>query len=116
MKVVRCLVLYAAVTVTSAAVASPAESGKQGKDELLTLYLISVAADRCGFAMTAKQADAIDRETKELAERLKLKAWETDALYSEADVQFEKQGPGACDRNGRFAKGFKETLQRLTGP
>lgn len=116
MKALRCLVLYVAVMSASAALAAPAEDSKAGKDELLTLYLISVAADRCGFAMTAKQVDAIDRETKDMVERLKLKAWETDALYSEADVQFEKQGPKACDRNGRFAKGFKETLQRLTGP
>jgi hypothetical protein len=115
MKAVRSLVLYAAVTSASAALAAPAES-KAGKDELVTLYLISVAADRCGFPMTAKQADMIDRETEELAERLKLKSRETDALYSEADVQFEKQGPRACDRDGSFAKGFKETLQRLTGP
>jgi hypothetical protein len=66
--------------------------------------------------MTARQADTIDRVTKALAEKLKLRTRETDALYSEADVKFEQQGPKACDRSGSFAKGFKETLRKLTGP
>jgi hypothetical protein len=116
MKVVHCVAFCVALAATSVAVASPTESSKASKDELLTLYLLSVAADRCGFPITAKQADMIDRETKALAERLKLRARETTALYSEADVKFEQQGPKACDRNGNFAKGFKETLRKLTGP
>lgn len=113
MKLARSLVVIAAVAATSAATASPAE--KAEKEELLTLYLLSVAADRCGFPMTAKQSDAIDRDAKALVEKLKLGANETDAVYSEADVTFEKQGPAACDRNGNFAKGFRQTLQRVTG-
>jgi hypothetical protein len=36
-------------------------------------------------------------------------------LYSDADVAFEKEGPKACDRNGSFAKMYKEMLQKLTG-
>jgi hypothetical protein len=113
MKLVRSLVVIAAVAATSAAAASPAE--KAEKEELLTLYLLSVAADRCAFPMTARQLDAIDRETKALVEKLKLDANENDAVYSEADVKFEKQGPAACDRNSNFAKGFLQTLQRVTG-
>ena len=114
MKVVRSLVLVAAACAVSAAAASPAEN-RAGKDELLTLYLLSVAADLCGFPMTAKQADVIDREVKALVEKMKLGARENDAVYSEADVAFEKQGAAACDRNGNFAKGFRQTLQGLTG-
>lgn len=111
MHVLRCLLL-------SMAMAGPALAGppEGSKDDLLTLYLLSISADRCGFAMTAKQADLIERESRDMAERLKLKARETDAIFSEADMQFEKQGPKVCDRDGRFAKGFRETLQRLTGP
>jgi hypothetical protein len=114
MKVVSSLVLVAAVCAVSAAVASPAQN-KAGKDELLALYLLSVAADRCGFPMTTKQADAIDREVKALVEKMKLGARENDAVYSEADVAFEKQGPAACDRSSSFAKSFRQTLQGLTG-
>ena len=115
MKFVRYLMAGAAVIATSAAAASPTEN-KAGKDELVTLYLLSVAADRCGFPISARQADAIERETKALVEKMKLRPRETNALYSEADVKFERQGPKACDRNGSFAKGFRQTLQRLTGP
>ena len=115
MKLVRSLVLVAAVVPASTVAASPAEN-KGDKDELLTLYLLSVAADRCGCPMTGKQADAIDREAKALAEKLKLAPRDNDAVYSEADVTFERQGPAACDRNGDFAKGFRQALQRLTGP
>jgi len=113
MKFVCGLVLVAAVASASAA-AAPAEKGD--KDELLTLYLLSVAADRCGFPMTRKQADFIDSEAKALVEKLKLGPRENDAVYSEADATFERQGPAACDRNGNFAKGFQRTLQKLTGP
>jgi hypothetical protein len=115
MKLVRSLVVVAAVAGSSAAAASPAE-GKAGKDDLLTLYLLSVAADRCGFPMSGKQADMIDREAKALVEKLKLGARENNAIYSKADVAFERQGPAACDRNGGFAQRFRQTLQRLTGP
>ena len=114
MKLVRSLVMIAAVAATSAAGASSAEN-KTEKEELLTLYLLSVAADRCGFPMTTKQLDAIDRGAKALVEKLKLGANENDAVYSEADIAFEKQGRAACDRNGNFAKGFRQTLQRVTG-
>ncbi len=114
MKFVRSLVVVAALSTASSAFASPA--GKGGKDELLTLYLLSVAADRCGFPMTNKQTDAIEQETKTLVEKLKLGSNENDAVYSEADIAFEKQGAAACDRNGNFAKGFRQTLQSLTGP
>lgn len=115
MKLVRSVVFAAAVAATSAAAASPAES-KAGKDDLVTLYLLSVAADRCGFALTSRQADAIERETRALAEKLKLRQRDNDALYSEADMTFERQGRAACDRNGAFAKGFRQTLQRMIGP
>ena len=115
MKFVCSLVVVAAVTATSAAAASSVEN-KGDRGELLTLYLLSVAADRCGFPMSAKQADAIDREAKALLEKLKLRPRENDAVYSEADVAFERQGPAACDRNGDFAKGFRQALQRVAGP
>lgn len=115
MRFVRCLAVVAAVSAISAAVASPVEI-KSGKDELATLYLLSVAAERCGFPMSARQADTIDREAKALVEKLRLRPRENNALYSEADVKFEQQGAKACDRNGDFANCFRQTLQRLTGP
>ena len=116
MKVVRYIALCAALAAASGALAAASETDKERKDNLLTLYLLSVAADRCGFPMTARQADAVDRVTKSLAESLKLGTRQVTALYSEADIAFEKQGPTACDRSGSFAKMFKETLQKLTGP
>jgi len=116
MKLVRCIAIGAAVMVLSSAAAAPAATDKQGKEELVTLYLVSFAADRCGFPMTARQADAVDREAKALAKRMNLSEDQTDMLYSDADVAFEKQGPKACDRNGSFAKTYKEILQKLTGP
>jgi hypothetical protein len=116
MKFVRSLITIAAVGAASAAAAAAPAENKAGKDELLTLYLLSVAADRCGFAMTSKQSDRIDNEAKALVEKLKLPARENDSVYSEADIAFERQGPAACDRNGDFAKGFVQTLQKLTGP
>ncbi len=114
MKLVRGLAFIAVLSAASAATAAPPD--KNGKDGLLTLYLLSVAADRCGFPMSARQADAIDREAKALVEKMKLGARENDAIYSEADMTFERQGPKACDRNGDFAKGFRQVLQRVTGP
>jgi hypothetical protein len=114
MKFVRSLVLVAMVSTSAAA--APATESRSDKGELLTLYLLSVAADRCGFPLSAKQADSIDREAQALVEKLKLGPRESDAIYSEADVTFERQGPAACDRNGNFAKGFRQTLQRVTGP
>lgn len=116
MKLVRCITLCAAMIAASSVIASPSEKGNKSKEDLVTLYLLSVAAERCGFAMTARQADAIDRAAKSLTESLKLGTRQANALYSEADIAFEKQGPAACDRNGSFAKGFRETLQKMTGP
>lgn len=113
MKRVLSLVIAASIAAATGASAGPEKSDK---DELLTLYLLTVAADRCAFAMSAKQADAIDREAKILVEKMKLGARENDAIYSEADVAFEKQGPSACDRNGKFAKGFQLNLKRVTSP
>jgi hypothetical protein len=113
MKLVRCVVLVAVTAAAAPAGAAPAAENKGDKDELLTLYLLSVAAERCGFTMSGKQADAIDREIKALVQKLQLRPREHDAIYSAADVTFERQ---ACDRNGDFAKGFRETLQRLSGP
>jgi hypothetical protein len=109
--IVACVVLAA-----SNAGAAPAETDKERKDNLLTLYMISLAADRCGFPMTSRQADTVDRTVKSLAADLKLTERQTDAVYSDADVALEKQGPKACDRDGNFAKLYKETLQKLTGP
>jgi hypothetical protein len=47
---------------------------------------------------------------------LKLRTRENNAIYSAADVAFERRGAAACDRNGSFAKDFRQTLERLTGP
>jgi hypothetical protein len=76
---------------------------------------MSIAADRCAFPMTAKQADTLEYASKKLAENLKLRTRENNALYSEADVRFEQQGPSACDRSGDFAKSFRQILQQITG-
>jgi hypothetical protein len=115
MKFVMSLVVIAAVAAASVASAAPTEN-KAVKDELLNLYVLSIAADRCGFPMTNRQSDVLDRETKTLAEKLKMGSDEADAVYSEADITFEKKGHAACDRSGDFAKGFSQTLQKLTGP
>jgi hypothetical protein len=112
MKLVRGLAFLVALAAAPAA-ASPPHKGD--KDGLLTLYLLSVAADRCGFPITSKQADALDREAKALVEKMKLGSRENDAIYSEADLTFERQGPKACDRDSSFAKGFRQTLQKITG-
>jgi hypothetical protein len=114
MKFVRCIVLCAALAVSNARAAAP-EADKEHKD-LLTLYMISLAADRCGFPMTARQSDTVDRAIKSLASQLKLTERQNDGVFSEADIALEKQGPKACDRDGSFAKLYKETLQKLTGP
>ncbi len=116
MKLVCRIVICAVLAMSASAIAAPAETDKQRKDNLVTLYLLSLAADRCGFPMTAQQADTVDRTAKSLAESLKLSERQADAVYSDADVAFEKQGTRACDRNGSFAKTYKETLQKLTGP
>ncbi|MEX0840767.1 MAG: hypothetical protein WD039_00565 [Xanthobacteraceae bacterium] len=116
MKFVRCIMVCAAVAAASPAAATPEETRKWGKDDLITLYLLSVAADRCAFPMTARQADAIDQAARSLAKSLKLGTRQTNALYSQADIEFERQGPDACNRNGDFARTFKETLQKMTGP
>jgi hypothetical protein len=116
MKFVAGVAVCAALATLAGAVAAPADTEKERKEYLLTLYLISLAADRCGFPMTRRQSDALDRATEALAESLKLRDWQTDAIFSEADIAFEKQGPKACDRNGGFARIYKETLQKLTGP
>lgn len=113
MKTAPTLALFAVMSAASIATASPLE--KQAKEDLVTLYLVSIAADRCAFPMTAKQADVLEGASKALAEKLKLRARENDALYSEADIRFEQQGPGACDRSGDFAKGFRQMLQQITG-
>lgn len=113
MKRVLSLVIAMSVAAASGAAAGPEKSDK---DELLTLYLLSIAADRCGFAMSAKQADAIERGAQALMEKMKLGPRENDAVYSEADMAFEKQGASACNRNGNFAKGFQRTLQKVTSP
>jgi hypothetical protein len=115
MKFIHRIVVGAALAAVSSAVAAPAETDKERKDNLVTLYLLSVAADRCGFPMTAKQAATVDRTAKSLAESLRLREDQTDAFYSDADVAFENQGSKACDRNGPFAKLYNETLQKLTG-
>jgi hypothetical protein len=115
MKLVARLLVVAMVAAAWPTAAAP-EDKKGDKEELLTLYLLSIAADRCAFPMTAKQADAIDQGAKTLVDKLKLGARENDAVYSEADVTFERQGRSACDRNGNFAKGFRRTLQRVTSP
>jgi hypothetical protein len=115
MKLVRYIVLGAALTTLSSAFAAPSMADKEGKENIVDLYLISVAADRCGFPMTAKQTDAVDREVKALAQRMNLSEDQNDVLYSEADMAFEKQGPKVCDRDGSFAKMYKAILQKLTG-
>jgi tRNA U34 5-carboxymethylaminomethyl modifying enzyme MnmG/GidA len=115
MKLVRYIVVGAGLAVLPAAAAAPAVVEKQGRENIVNLYLVSVAADRCGFAMTAKQVDAVDREVKALAQRMNLSEDQNDVLYSEADMAFEKQGPKVCDRDGSFAKMYKEILQKLTG-
>ena len=59
--------------------------------------------------MSTRQEDVIDREAKALG------ALENNAIYSKANVAFEWQGLAACDHNGGFANGVRQTLQRLAG-
>jgi hypothetical protein len=106
----------ACAIMASSALAAPPGGGRERKDDLVTLYMISLAADRCGFPMTSQQADSIDRTAKALSANLKLNERQNDAAYSEADAALEKEGPKACERGGSFAKLYKETLQKLTGP
>ncbi|MEA2992621.1 MAG: hypothetical protein QOD40_1541 [Alphaproteobacteria bacterium] len=116
MRFVRSILVCAAFANVSSMTAARAETDKERKEDLVTLYLMSVAAERCGFPMTAKQAAMVDRAEKLLAERLRLREDQTDEVYSDADVAFEKEGPKVCDRNGGFAKLYNETLQKLVGP
>jgi hypothetical protein len=80
------MILFVLATVPT--VTSAAEVDKKHRDELMNLYLISVGADRCGFAMSAKEADAVEKNTNDLVKTMRLGEKEADEVYSEADLAF----------------------------
>ncbi|MEA2991298.1 MAG: hypothetical protein QOD40_218, partial [Alphaproteobacteria bacterium] len=54
MRFVRSILVCAALASLLGMAAARAETDKERKEDLVTLYLMSVAAERCGFPMTAK--------------------------------------------------------------
>jgi hypothetical protein len=106
------MILFVLATVPT--VTSAAEVDKKHRDELMNLYLISVGADRCGFAMSAREADAVEKNTNDLVKTMRLGEKEADEVYSEADLAFQKKMPKACERDGDFARFYRDTLHKVS--
>lgn len=83
------------------------------RESLAAVYFLSIAADRCGFSFSRREADAIDRTSARLEKELGLSSDDADALYAKVDQRFEKLGEKACATGGETEQAFRDTLHKL---
>lgn len=114
---IRLLLLCGALGTLLLAGGNPVSAETQDKvrrESLAAVYFLSIAADRCGFSFSRREADAIDRASTRLEKELELSSDDADALYSQVDRRFEKLGEKACEAGGETEQAFRETLRKLT--
>lgn len=105
--------LRAIAACASLLLALPVMAQDAERAELMQLYLASVVADRCEFPLSELEADAIQRASIALQKKLKLSDQAADDLFTEVELGFEKKLPDACKKDGEFAKGYEQVLERL---
>lgn len=104
-------ILCAAALASMALAGSPAIGADGRRAELALLFRIAIAADRCGFDMSIREADAVELAADRLA--ADLARGEADAIYARVESGFDAHKAATCNPAGDFARTYRETLGRL---
>jgi hypothetical protein len=91
-----------------------AQSQSELKDRLITIYMITVSPDLCGFPLSESQAAAIGKMSDDLEDQLNIAEEDAQKLYDQIENQMVQQkASGLCDPKGNWAKKFRESVATL---
>jgi hypothetical protein len=88
-----------------------AQSQSELRDRLVTIYMITVSPELCGFPLSESQAAAIGKLSDDLEDQLNIAEEDAQKLYDQIEDQMTQQkASGLCDPKGSWAKKFKESV------
>jgi hypothetical protein len=91
------------------------EAQSELRDRLVTIYMVTVSPELCGFALSESQAAAIGKMSDDLEDQLNISEEDAQKLYDQIENQMTEQKPsGLCDPKGSWAKKFKESVAAFT--
>jgi hypothetical protein len=92
-----------------------AQSESELRDRLVTIYMVTVSPELCGFALSESQAAAIGKMSDDLEDQLNISEEDAQKLYDQIENQMtEQKASGLCDPKGSWAKKFKESVAAFT--
>lgn len=114
MRHLRTLILAAMALLGLCASAGAQQNDQERRETLISLYMVTVAQDLCGFAVSDAQAEALTKKSDDLEDKLGMSEDEADKIYSQIEDQMKKQkDAGLCKPDGEGAKQFNKTLETL---
>ena len=86
----RYLAVVFAVLLAGAGAARAQQNDAERRETLLTLYMVTVAQDLCGFTLTDAQSEALTKKSDDLEDKLSLGEEEADKIYGQIEDQMKK--------------------------
>ena len=107
------ILLVGAGAVCSCA-AARAQTESASRDSLLAIYKVTISQELCKFELSDDAAEAIGKASDKLEEALGLTEEAAQKLYDQIEASLEQQkATGLCDKNGEWAKIYKQTIASL---
>jgi hypothetical protein len=106
--------VFAALSLLAGLTAASAQSQSELKDRLVTVYMITVSPELCGFPLSESQAAAIGKLSDDLEDQLNIAEEDAQKLYDQIETQMTQQKvSGLCDPKGSWAKKYKDSVAAL---
>jgi hypothetical protein len=106
--------VFAALSLLAGLTAASAQSQSELKDRLVTVYMITVSPELCGFPLSESQAAAIGKLSDDLEDQLNIAEEDAQKLYDQIETQMTQQkASGLCDPKGSWAKKYKDSVAAL---
>jgi hypothetical protein len=91
-----------------------AQSETELRDRLITIYMITVSPDLCGFGLSENQAAAVGKLSDDLEDQLNISEEDAQKLYDQIENQMSQQkASGLCDPKGSWAQKFRDSVAKL---
>ena len=107
-------VLLACAAVLCLAPPSQAQFRNEDRENLISIYMLTIGQELCGFAMSDNEAGALGIASDKLEEALEMDERAAQKLYDQiAQTMTAQKAAGLCNPQGDGARLYKDNLAKF---
>lgn len=108
------IVLSACAALLGLVSAATAQFRDEDRENLISIYMITISQELCGFAISDNEAGALGIASDKLEATLEMDEQAAQKLYDQiSQTMTAQKASGLCDPKGEGARTYKENLAKF---